>query len=198
MKLCKIGHEDICGKKILSLVFNEVKKKRTRTEICHSDLIVHVQTGNVHILHLNDEDEVGNDDHAIISCIPFLSRYLVNKILLCEFQWFNLLIWCTSLNFSFYHLQLQNRTTIPLYFFFLSFPLLDRNFASNSKILNWLYRASTSKRQPPVSWITSRNKALICFMSFSGKSRNTCKSVAKFVKEPHKKPYSTYSSDTNS
>ena len=72
--------------KKLSLVFNEVKKKRTRTEICHSDLIVHVQTGNVHILHLNDEDEVGNDDHAIISCIPFLSRYLVNKILLCEFQ----------------------------------------------------------------------------------------------------------------
>jgi hypothetical protein len=123
-----------------------VKKKRTRTEICHSDLIVHVQTGNVHILHLNDEDEVGNDDHAIISCIPFLSRYLVNKILLCEFQWFNLLIWCTSLNFSFYHLQLQNRITIPLYFFFLSFPLLDRNCASNSKILNWLYRASTSKR----------------------------------------------------
>lgn len=69
----------------MSLVFNEVKKK-TRAEICHFDLIVHVQTGNVHKIHLNDEDEKGNDDHAIISCIPFLSRYLVNKILLCESQ----------------------------------------------------------------------------------------------------------------
>ena len=158
------------------------KKKRTRTEICHSDLIVHVQTGNVHILHLNDEDEVGNDDHAIISCIPFLSRYLVNKILLCEFQWFNLLIWCTSLNFSFYHLQLQNRTTIPLFFFFpfLSFPLWIETVPPTPRYSIDFIEQAQVRDQPPVSWITSRNKTLICFMSFSGNSRNTCKSVVKF------------------
>jgi len=78
-----------------------------------------VQNGlKMHLLHIikkshvNDSSDLFNILWAPNDIFKTIYEYLVNKILLSEFKWFNFLLRFAGFDFSFYHLQLQNRMSI--------------------------------------------------------------------------------------